>query len=142
MKKMNFLSRVLGGKKVRKSLMIFSLLLLFGFGFNTANAQYVSEQEAVTLMVQEVLSIDKNMEVLVSTGSTTDVEKAEFKMKVLKSMIDYIENGNTVRQAINMTIGVEGDSSITPTMLDSQLASAKDGRNDWLIDDIIEMLTL
>lgn len=139
MKKMNFLSRVLGGKKVRKSLMIFSLLLLFGFGFNTANAQYVSEQEAITVMVEEVLTLDKNMEVLVSTGNTIEVEKAEFKIKVLKTMVEKIEEGNSVKQTIDMTIG---SASGTSTMADHHLASGKDGRNDWLIDDILEMLTL
>ena len=123
--------------------MIFSLLLLFGFGFNTVNAQYVSEQEAITTLTQEVISLDDKMQSL--TGNTAEVEKAEFKIKVLKSMVEKIEEGNNVKQTIDMTIGVTNSTSTiggTSNLAANQLSRAKDGRYNWLIDDILEMLTL
>lgn len=118
--------------------MIFSLFLLIGFGFNSANAQYVSQQEAITILSQEVVSLDKNMDALISTGNTTAVQRAEFKIKVLKTMVESIEKGNAVRKVIEMTIG---DPNGTSTMTDAQLRN-KQGSNQWLIDDILEMLTL
>lgn len=138
MKKTNFLSRVLGGK-ARKGLMIFSLLLLFGFGFHNANAQYVSEGEAVTLLTQEVISIDNNLQAIMNSGNTTELERAEFKMLTFKSMIENIEKGNTVSETIEMIIG---DPTGTSGVLDAQLYSKGGVNNQWLIDDILELLTL
>ena len=49
MKKMNlfFLTRVLDGINSRKGLMTIVLIFLFGFGFNTVSAQYVSTEVAI-----------------------------------------------------------------------------------------------
>lgn len=138
MKKTNFISRVLGGK-ARKGLMIFSMLLLFGFGFHNANAQYVPEQEAVTLLTQEVLSIDNNLQAIMNSGNATELERAELKIVVFKSMLDDIEKGSTVSQAINNKIG---DTSGTSNVTDAHLNIKGGGNNQWLIDDILELLTL
>jgi hypothetical protein len=140
MKKMNFVfrSRVFDLVNSRMGLMIFSLLLLFGFGFNSANAQYVSDQDAHTILVKEVVSVDDNMDTFVSSGNTTEVERAEFKIQVLKTMVENLEKGFTVRQVIEMTIGSPAG---TATMTDAHLAN-KQGSNQWLIDEILEMLTL
>jgi len=138
MKKTNFLSRVLGGK-ARKGLMIFSMLLLFGFGFHNANAQYVPEQEAVTLLTQEVLSIDNNLQIIMNSGNATELERAELKIVVFKSMLEDIEKGSTVSQTIEKAIGAPtGTSGVS----DAQLSSKGGGNNQWLIDDILELLTL
>ena len=137
MKKINVLSRVLGGMKVKKVLMIFSFFLLFGFGFNSANAQYVSQEDAISILVQEVNSLDNNMAVLFSSGNTTEVQRAEFKIQVFKTMVEKLENGNSVKKVIDETIGVPN----TPTSIDAQLIN-KEGSNQWLIDEILELLTL
>lgn len=119
--------------------MIFSMLLLFGFGFHNANAQYVSEQEAITLLSQEVISIDNNLQTIMNSGNTTELERAEFKILVFKTMADDIEKGSTVTQAIDNIIGAPtGTSGVT----DAQLSSKGGGNNQWLIDDILELLTL
>lgn len=137
MKKTNFLSRVLGGRKMKKGLMIFSLILLFGFGLNSVNAQYVSSQEAIDVLTQEVISVDKNMDQIISSGNTVEVQRAEYKIKVLKTMVVDLESGLSVKKVIDKTIGVSNNLSKT----DAQLAN-KEGSNQWLIDDILELLTL
>jgi hypothetical protein len=114
------------------------LFLLFGFGFNSANAQYVSKPEAISKLTQEVISVDKNMDVLISTGNNAAVERANFKIRVLKTMVENLEKDYSVKEVVNMTIG---DPSGTSTMIDAQLRN-KQGSNQWLIDEILEMLTL
>ncbi|MBK6407980.1 MAG: hypothetical protein IPF66_25025, partial [Holophagales bacterium] len=52
--------------------------------------------------------------------------------------VESIEKGNAVRKVIEMTIG---DPKGTSTMTDAQLRN-KQGSNQWLIDDILEMMTL
>ena len=142
MKKMNliFHTRAILGAKISKGLMVFAMLFLFGFGFNSLNAQYVSVDEAFAKLTSSNIEIMENWENLQQTGTAAAIERARLKQYYLRAMIQELKKGSTVAETVEKFVGTEGS---TKGNLDYQLSNTKQGVNmTWLKEEILEMLEL
>ena len=141
MKKMNliFHTRAIGAK-LSKGTMIFAMLFLFGFGFNTLNAQYVSVDEAFKNLTNANIEIMENWEALQQSGNTVAIERATLKQYYLRAMIQELKIGSTVLETVRKFVGSEGS---TLGNLDYQLVNGKPGSStDGLKEEILELLEL
>jgi hypothetical protein len=142
MKKMNlfFLTRVFDGLNSRKGLMTFILLFLFGFGFNTVSAQYVSTEVAINRLKDASREITKNYEALQNSGNQEAFQKAQLKLDYLTKFLVDLKQGASVKNTVNKYIGFPN----TVAVKDFQLyEDPKNGHHTgWLKDEILKMLKL
>ncbi len=141
MKKMNliFHTRAIGAK-LSKGMMIFAMLFLFGFGFNTLSAQYVSVDEALANLTNANIEIMENWDDLQQSGNTAAIERATVKQHYLRAMLLELKEGSTVSETVKKFIATEGT---TAGNLDYQIGNAKSGVDlTWLKNEILELLEL
>lgn len=142
MKKMNLIFQTRGIQGViSKGLMIFAMMFLFGFGFNTLSAQYVSVDEALVNLTNANIEIMESMESLQQSGNTAAIERATLKQSYLRAMIQELKSGSTVSETVKKFIVTEESSTTT---LDFQLGNSNKSVADtnWLKDEILELLEL
>ena len=144
MKKMNLIFHTRGIQGViSKGLMVFAILFLFGFGFNSLNAQYVGVDQAFAKLTDANIEIMENWENLQQSGNTVAIEKATLKQFYLRAMIQELKIGSTVAETVKKFIVTnEGESLKGGT--DAQLGGDARGGADttWLKDEILELLEL
>lgn len=137
MKKMNliFHTRAIGAK-LSKGTMIFAMLFLFGFGFNTLSAQYVSVDEAFAKLTSANIEIMNNWEALQQSGNTVAIQRAKTKQTYLRSMIQDLKKGATVKQVVETFVG-------TPTKTQGNVIQLSNSKElIWLKYEILELLEL
>ena len=141
MKKMNlnFTFRILPGMKISKAIMSLAVLFLFGFGFNTISAQYVSKDEAYVRLTNANVEIMKNWESLQQSGNVVAIQKAKQKQFYLRAMIQELKSGSTVKETVEKFIGTKDH---TTGLTDLQLNSKANRGLAWLRDEILNMLEL
>jgi hypothetical protein len=142
MKKMNFVfrSRVFDGVNSRKSLMIFAMLFMIGFGFNTVSAQYVSTEVATQRLRDASADLTKNWETIQQSGNEQAIERAGLKLSVISRMLTDLKEGAAVKTIVDKYMINPGKT----TVKDFQIGDdPKNGHyTGWLKVEILEMLEL
>ncbi len=143
MKKMNFVfrSRVFNIVNSRMGLMIFAMLLLVGFGFNTVSAQYVSTEVAVTRLQNVSKELTKSRETLQNTGDQLAINRVNLELLIVSGMLTDLKEGATVKTTVDKFIG-------QPNKIggqDYRMASddpKSDYMKNWLNDNVLKLLKL
>jgi hypothetical protein len=143
MKKMNlfFLSRVKNGMNYRKGLMIFTMLFLFGFGFNTVSAQYVSTEVAITKLQDVSKDLTKNWQALQNSDDQLAISRGNQKLLIVSRMLTNLKEGATVKNTVEKFIGLPNQSDRADYGM--AIDGPKNGFiKNWLNDEILKMLKL
>jgi hypothetical protein len=143
MKKMNFVfrSRVFDLVNSRMGLMIFAMLLLVGFGFNTVSAQYVSTEVAVQRLQTVSKELTKNVGALQNTGDQLAINRGNLQLLIVSRMLTDLKEGATVKNTVDKYIG-------HPNKIggqDYRMASddpKSDYMKNWLNDNVLKLLKL
>lgn len=142
MKKMNFVfrSRVFDLVNSRMGLMIFAMLLLVGFGFNTVSAQYVSKEIAIQRLKGASEALTKNWETLQQTGTEVAKERATLKLSIVSKMLTDLKEGAAVKTIVDKYIIFPGTTNVKDFQIGD---NPKSGHNTgWLKDEILQLLKL
>lgn len=148
MKKINvfFLSRVFDGVAARKGLVIFAMLFLFGFGYNTVNAQYVSSEVAIQKLTAANIQIMNNWEALQQSENTVEIQKATMKQGYLRAMIADLKGGLTVNKLVDKWFVKPNSTQVQGFQLTDDPKFKHENaiglNNAWLNGEILEMLEL
>jgi hypothetical protein len=143
MKKMNFVfrSRVFNLVNSRLGLMIFAILLLVGFGFNTVSAQYVSTEVAIQRLKGASEALTKNWETLQNTGDQLAINRGNLELLVVSRMLTDLKEGATVKNTVEKYIGYPNKIGGQDYRIASD-NTKNDYMKNWLNDNILKLLKL
>lgn len=116
------------------------MLFLFGFGYNTVNAQYVSKEVAVSRLQDASKELTKNWVTVHNSGDKVAIEKADLKLSYVSKMLTSLKEGASVKDTVNKYIASAGNMNVTDAQLQSNSKSSN--ATGWLKDELLEMLSL